>query len=270
MFRERKSRRVIGAVTISAAGATIAGVFLIASGLAAQTPSGELEGGSSVIAAAEDMDFVEVVSERTLSLDASSSPRQAQQFLEENADQLEGWTVTVEGIEVLSGQERREADEVLGVDDANVESIPCVSAPTGARSKDGSTIAHPGCLLEADSASRSSVHRGQTENSTEAAVAEVVASALGVSNPTIEVHLDRRSQHLDISLSSELTASRAVLPVAEGIDLDHRIMMTVYSNGNVSSFSASIDGDCLAYALFVGGDSCARVALSETEGVRNG
>jgi hypothetical protein len=206
-----------------------------------------------------ELPYVEERSDGVIEVDFSENPNAAFAALTEAQDVLEGREVTVAGMGVQDRVTRRSDDLELGRKDAPVQAARCPDLPTGARSTNGSTVAYLGCDATTGRVSTGAPVTGDLEKSLRAAFIQAAAIAFPDAElASVQVSMRDGAATLDLP-SSVLSTSMET----EGLALDQALIHTAYSNGAVESLEVTVNGDCLAYALLVGGDMCAVVSLTE-------
>jgi len=198
--------------------------------------------------------FVEEKPNLVIAVDFSNDPEAAFAALEAATPLLEGRQVMVTGIEVAAPRDRRQQDAKLSRLDVPVSRPLCPDQPTGSRSLDGSTVAYLGCDPRDGTETRGQRFEGNAEVSLAHAIDQVLAVHLaGIPLSTVAVTILDGAAVVD--LPAEIAAIRR-LPKEDGWALARDLVFTAHSNGSVDSVHFTIEGDCLAFALAVGGDSC--------------
>jgi hypothetical protein len=197
-----------------------------------------------------ELPYVEERSDGVIEVDFSENPNAAFAALTEAQDVLEGREVTVAGMGVQDRVTRRSDDLELGRIDAPVQAARCPDLPTGA---------YLGCDATTGRVSTGAPVTGDLEKSLRAAFIQAAAIAFPDAElASVQVSMRDGAATLDLP-SSVLSTSMET----EGLALDQALIHTAYSNGAVESLEVTVNGDCLAYALLVGGDMCAVVSLTE-------
>lgn len=131
----------------------------------------------------------------------------------------------------------------------------CSGRPAGPRLDGGRTAPFAGCVGDAPTWQRP--YAGPSKVSLRQAIGDVLRNRPGLaSSIRVTVRLDARG-HAAIDFGAPFTMNDRPLPFADGSRLDQALTLTVHSNADVNSVDFSVAGDCLAYAVAVGGDTCA-------------
>lgn len=210
-----------------------------------------------------DQSVVTDVSEtdQVVRVDTAQDPAAAEQWLDESADVLDGWTVVVGGTGSRTGEERAALDAQESADDVAPDAA-CPELPEGKRSKDGSTTPVLGCGTGEDvqlTASAKRVTQGGPSRTLATAVDDVLASYLPDAGlAATKVRLAKGEATVDVAAGFEEALSDAGIYPG---DVWQALLFTAYSNGAVDSVKFTLDGDCLAFAYATGGDMCAATDL---------
>lgn len=177
----------------------------------------------------------------------------------------EDLSVTVEGIRVLTPVERRRLDARLELGDlaagrsVQVET-KCTDIPTGPRSEDGATTPIFPCDDEAHATSTGEIVMGDASATLARAVEQVLASALP--SQTIDsVSVVRDGSYFRVDIDERVADQVSRLGQANAVLLDHALLSTAHTNGEIRSIQFTVDGNCRRWATAVGGDQCATVSL---------
>ncbi|MBE1878440.1 GerMN domain-containing protein [Myceligenerans pegani] len=201
-------------------------------------------------------------STRVARVDVSKDPRVANEWLEESADVMDGWTIVVGGFEVEPGAERRAADEAVGNPGAPgvAGAAPvCPDIPQGSRSTDGSTTPDLGCDLATGERRTGEPSAGEPSDTLATAVDDTLSALLPDADlAPAKVRLVAGAATVDVATGfDDALADGAAHPS----DVWQALLFTAHSNGAVDSVTFTLDGDCLAFAYASGGDMCVATTL---------
>lgn len=137
----------------------------------------------------------------------------------------------------------------------------CYGPPVGPRSSDGSTQAIIGCdpvtgLLDV-------VDRligGHTDAAVSTSIGKAVDTVVATVLPSatdIPAMVRNDAGNIVVDLPQSFADAAHLLAEEDARDLNWALTNTVYSNGDASTVTFTVGGDCLRYASSVGGDTCA-------------
>lgn len=189
----------------------------------------------------------------------------AEEALLASEDELDGLTIQIEGIEVLSAEERRLADETaLGFDPADLEAMRiadelCPPEPSGTRGD--ALVPYLGCDPKSGPTLGPEL-TGTPAQSLAAATAQVLETWTSITTDQIfvtEAAEGRYQVDLPRSVGEELSAQG----FGVGSQAITYLNFTGYSHSDIAQVTFTIEGDCLAFNVAIGGDMCAPLTFNE-------
>ncbi len=210
-----------------------------------------------------DSPIAEYAGGRTIEIDASGGFGAAHRLISENDDALEGWTIRFTGLATATGKQRQRDDERLMRSDPPIAPPKCPAEPPLTSRAPGRTIAYLGCNRTTGHETRGHAIAKSADHSLEEAVGDVLRSRF----PDLEAW-ERVAARISpegeatVSLPADFVESMQRSQKAEQYEMYRNLVFTAHSNGDIKSVGFTVEGDCLAYAMAVGGDICATEDLT--------
>lgn len=192
----------------------------------------------------------------------------AQEALAESDELLDGRTIQIEGIRVLSSDERKQADlsapgfsadELTLLNEADRN---CPPAPSGARTSTG-VVPYLGCNPETGPI----VGEQSTVDDLDGSLANATAQLIGQWTK-LGAHQVNVSQtgagRFQIDLPASAGDDLSSLGFATGSEIYRSITFMGYSDSRVKQLTFTVNGDCLAFHQAIGGDLCSPFTFFDT------
>lgn len=192
----------------------------------------------------------------------------ASRALDAAGDALEGRTVVVRGMDVIPSSERRKQDLEAQASEARaLRAQPlaadalCFEGPPRGRSNKGEARPFLGCDGTTGVVLKGGPVKGPPEQRLAAALGQVATHYLGVEGDELfVVKISRGTARVDASAELEGLVNESDGLVRE--EFMNALLFTAYSDAQVKSIQFSLDGDCLAFAILLGGDMCGSIDLA--------
>lgn len=199
--------------------------------------------------------FVTREADGSIGVDFGPDPRAAYQALAEVQGQLDGVTITIKGVDVLSPAERQAHGRVLSAHDKQLEPQHCSYIPSGERSTDGSTTPYFGCDPATGSEKTGPPVGGAFTESLETALGSALAEEVPELRGLVpDVEAD--GGNIVVSFPQQFATVLGGMGTSDQFLVSSHLWFTAYSNGLVETVQFTVAGDCLAYAAATGGDMC--------------
>ena len=196
--------------------------------------------------------------DHTIVIDASGGFAAVDRLLKGKDNALEGWTIRIAGLPRATPAQIRRGDRRLMRNDAKVPPPRCPSQPESPRLTHGRTAAYLGCDEATGQERRGSEISAPADVGLKKAVEQVLHRAFPDVGRwgAIDVEVNQRGE-ARVSLPAEFGEVMAGALPDEQYAMYRDLLFTAYSNAELTSVGYTITGDCLAYAVAVGGDTCA-------------
>ncbi len=208
-----------------------------------------------VVTALLDSPSVERVGPNTLRIDISDE--RVTELLTATGDHLDGWTFETTGIAVFGPDARRTLDAKMldiGVSHDGELGDPCPSVPTGDR-ESGVTTPYLSCDADTGVEVFGEAVQGALPDSAARAAYAVIRQSVPVDEKDVTA-TEHESGDITVSVSQKVGERLSTLAFGDAAMVLNHLMFTFHSNAGINKVTLTIDGDCRAFALAVGGDMC--------------